>query len=160
MTRIRVEHECTACKGYGIYSGMGESDGAAVVCRLCRGSGMAVSWFEEFHGRKEKDGIVRVYEANPGIKIGSNESRGLTLEDFGGMPYDKWLCGYRFTLDMADKLHTCPAWWAQCVPGMELHKPDWDECAGPGCRFSKCEHFANKAKCWERYEAERKAVGR
>jgi len=137
---------------------MGESDGAAIKCHQCGGSGSQVSWFTEFSGRKVKDGITRVYEANPGIRIGSGGPQELTLEDFGGMPYDKWLSGYQFTIDMADKLHTCPAWWAQCVAG--LNKPNWDECCGSGWMFSKCEHFANKAKCWERFAEERKAVGR
>lgn len=36
---IKIECECNACKGTGLYVGMAERDGAAVVCYTCKGTG-------------------------------------------------------------------------------------------------------------------------
>lgn len=39
MTRTIII-ECQACKGTGLYKGMAERDGAAVVCSHCHGTAM------------------------------------------------------------------------------------------------------------------------
>ena len=51
---IRVKHQCGSCHGTGLYSGMGESERAAIVCYHCKGQGWQESVFEPFTGRKER----------------------------------------------------------------------------------------------------------
>jgi hypothetical protein len=151
MEEIKVKHECCSCHGTGLYSGMGERDGAAVVCHSCKGKGWQESVFKPFTGCKELLGIKRVYQVNPGIGIG--EGNGHRLEDFGGMPLANWIAGEPFKPGMENRKFTCPRWWEQCTPGA---MPEWEECdASLGSSFSECPHFGNKANCWERWDKER-----
>jgi hypothetical protein len=66
---------------------MGEYDGAAIECRDCKGTGCHKFryQYEDFMGREDRPGVVRVYKTNPGI-IGMGD--GHRLEDFGGMPLE------------------------------------------------------------------------
>jgi hypothetical protein len=147
-----VKEMCPECCGTGLYSGMGERDGAAVVCGKCKGTGCYtfVHEYERFSGRKERKGIVRVYRVNSGICIGERPGT-CALEDFGGMPYEDWKKGLPFPPKSEDRQHTCPAWYYQSA-NYSL-KPRWWECNMFG-RFSNCEHFDNKAKCWRRFDRE------
>ena len=57
------------------------------------------------------------------------------------------------TTQVPERIITCPAWWYQ-VADYEK-KPQWGECLlGTGWRFDECEHFANKAECWDRWDKE------
>ena len=38
---ISWTQQCEDCKGIGLYQGMGEREGASVVCKGCRGTGRA-----------------------------------------------------------------------------------------------------------------------
>ena len=40
--------ECQACGGTGLYKGMAERDGAAVVCSCCNGTGKTEFTYNEF----------------------------------------------------------------------------------------------------------------
>lgn len=147
---IEFDQECPSYKGTGLYQGMGESPKAAVVCHMCEGSGCKHTKIEydDFVERKKRDGVVRVYRTNPGIKIG--EGNGHKLEDFGGMPYEDWLEGESFYPGTEDRQHTCPAWFYQSADSSK--KPDWKEC-GWGM-FSDCKHFPCKSECWKRWDKE------
>jgi hypothetical protein len=105
--------------------------------------------YEPFVDRAEPSGVVRVYEVNPGIVIGTGN--GHKLEDFGGMPVKQWKPGLRFEPGRENRKFTCPAWWYQSA-NYKL-KPEWDECNETlGGSFSNCKHFCNKAKCWARFD--------
>ena len=147
---FEVDEVCTDCNGTGLYVGMAERDGAAVVCHSCKGSGRYhfKHEYEVFERRSERYEIKRVYQANPGICIGAGN--GYKLEDFGGMPYKEWVQGFEFKIGMENRNHTCPAQYYQSA-NYKL-KPDWDEC-GFGM-FSACEHFKNKSECWKRFDIE------
>jgi hypothetical protein len=80
------------------------------------------------------------------VGVGNN----CTLETFGGLPYEDWKAGKPFTPGTEMRRSTCPAWWYQCTDYDK--KPNWDEC-GFGV-FSKCKHFAEKQRCWERSDSE------
>ena len=151
MQRIEYDCECSTCKGTGLYAGMAESDGAAVVCSRCGGTGARhiVNEYAPFTGKKITPDIKRVYRVNPGIGIG--EGSGCKLEDFGGMPVDLWKAGYDFPDGSEDRLHTCPAWFYQCAN--DKRKPSWRECAF-GMRFYDCEHFGSKSHCWAKWDKE------
>ncbi len=56
---FEYECECGACDGTGLYVGMGERDGAAVVCSRCGGTGKQTNKIEykTFDGKKERKGM-------------------------------------------------------------------------------------------------------
>jgi hypothetical protein len=151
---IELNEKCQSCGGTGLYIGMGERDGAAVICTTCKGTGCHKfkHEYEDFTERVIHDKVARVYQANPGICIG--QGRECSLRDFGGMSYADWLQGKPFIPGMEDRGHTCPGWFYQSAD-YKL-KPKWDECfAALGQTFSHCPNFATKADCWARFDAER-----
>lgn len=150
--KIEIEYACKACEATGLYVGMAEKDGAAIVCNVCKGTGKAVHKFEyeDFSGLKGRNDVKQVFETNPGIFIGEGKAQ-FKLSDFGGMSYAEWLKGLSFGPGTENRKFTCPAWWYQSV-NCKL-KPDWKECRLGGA-FSDCKEFPNKAKCWERWDKE------
>jgi hypothetical protein len=154
MSKVQLEVNCPDCKATGLYVGMAERDGAAIVCGKCKGTGcyQFAYEYEEFAGRKEREGIRRVYEANPGICVGASAESGLSLSDFGGLPYEDWLCGDPFVRGSEMRRHTCPSWWFQTLNG--YCKP-WETCAANlGRPFYDCPRFATKEQCWKRSDEE------
>ena len=140
--------ECKSCKGTGLYVGMAEKDGAAVVCHGCKGTGESKHTIEydDFTGLKIKETVIRVYETNAGIGIGAGD--GFTLKEFGGMCYEDWLKGHKFPPKSEMRKYTCPAWWYQSVDYDK--KPDWCECFGSF--FKDCRLFKDKDKCWDKWD--------
>ena len=122
---------------------------AEIVCRSCKGSGcepFSLEYEPFWSRRSPPDGVCHVYAANPGIVCAPSVVP-------GGVPLAVW---ERRRLDARKpgaemREHTCPAWWYQTADYEK--KPDWDECA-LGRRFSDCTHFARKAACWDRWDAE------
>ena len=55
-----IYYECGDCRGTGVYSGMCEGPGHAVVCLGCGGEGMAEFKYKVFTGRKRAKGIKTV----------------------------------------------------------------------------------------------------
>ncbi len=151
---VSFDEKCRSCGGTGLYVGLGERNGAAVVCHTCKGTGCHkfTHEYEDFTRREDKAGVKRVYQVNPGICIGTGN--GHRLEDFGGIPLKEWEAGLPFTPGTENRKFTCPAWWYQSAD--YTLKPKWDECLGCGA-FSACEHFGTKAECWKRWDAENKA---
>lgn len=151
MKVIEFDEKCKSCEGTGLYIGVAERDGSAVVCLTCKGTGCHhyKYEYEDFTGRSGRPNVKRVYEVNPGICIGEGNVHKLT--DFGGIPYDAWLRGEKFTKGTENRKFTCPAWWFQSANYKE--KPHWDECDIFGL-FSRCEHFHSKEKCWKRFDIE------
>lgn len=147
---IEFEQQCDSCGGTGVYVGMAERDGSAVICRTCEGTGKYYFkyTYEEFTEKKIKTGIKRVYQNNPGIGIGEKEGT-CKLEDFGGMSYEDWFAGKKFKKGMEMRKYTCPAWYYQSADYKK--KPNWEECIGIGS-FSACLSFKNKEKCWEKFD--------
>lgn len=151
--KIQYRAECRPCKGSGLYTGMAEHDGSAVVCHGCRGKGFVDEeiTYRDFEGRKIRHGIRRVFRANPGIGIGRGKTKtGETfgLEDFGGMKHQDWVDGKPFPAKSEMRRFTCPAWWFQSADYKK--KPQWKTCHFGA--FSDCELFGQKDKCWERYD--------
>lgn len=152
---IQYRAECDSCNATGLYVGMGERDGAAVVCHYCKGSGSrdVTIKYRDFDGRKDRKGVTRVFQVNPGIGIGEDQSKRLTLASFGGMPYSDWKDGAKFERGDEMRKFTCPAWFYQCADSKL--KPEWDECnAALGRSFSQCPNFANKDACWRQFDRE------
>jgi len=151
MNVIEFDEKCKSCNGTGLYVGLAERDGAAVICSTCEGTGCHhfKYEYEDFKKRKKIKGITRIYNVNPGICIGIGN--GHTLEEFGGIPIDEWENGKPFTPGTENRKFTCPAWWYQSADYSK--KPSWKECIGVGS-FSSCKFFGCKNKCWERWDKE------
>jgi hypothetical protein len=157
MTHHVLEFDecCPSCRGSGLYRGMAEHNGFAVVCHTCNGTGChrAKYEYDDFDGKKLSDNVHTVIRVNPGIGVGIDESRGFTKESFGGMPYKDWLDGKPFPPKSEMRKYTCPCWWYQSAD-YNL-KPDWDWCMESfGTTFSECNHFCIKEVCWERFDKE------
>jgi len=153
MPVIKVVEKCKDCEGTGLYIGMAEKGGAAVVCHTCKGTGCRefIHEYEKFTGRIDRTDVKRVYLANPGISIG--EGNGYVLEDFGGMSYEEWKQGKEFAPGTENRKCTCPAWWYQTVDYDK--KPNWKECSSTwGTSFSQCKNFSTKEMCWKRWDEE------
>lgn len=60
MARIKIECECDSCGGTGVYSGMCEPKGVAVVCLGCAGTGKSFVSYKSFTGLKKCLGIKTV----------------------------------------------------------------------------------------------------
>ena len=154
MPKIELKEVCQYCKGTGLYIGMAERDGAAVVCHKCNGTDCFnfVHEYKEFKERFECKNVKWVYQANPGIVVGNTKCK---FSDFGGMSYNDWKNDRKFESGMEMRRYTCPAWWYQSVDWDK--KPDWGECYEClGNTFSQCKYFKDKEKCWERFDKENK----
>jgi len=144
MPVFKTEIECDSCKGSGLYVGMAERDGAAVVCGMCKGKGHYTYEFKykEFTKLRVRKDIKQVVQVNPGICISSEIN-------CGGMSYKDWLAGKSFKKGMEMREYTCPAWWYQTANYSAIPK----FCPNMlGLSFSDCEFFKQKNKCWERYD--------
>ena len=154
--KIEWVQQCNLCKGTGLYVGMGERDGAAVVCHTCNGTGRRVMEveYEEFTGLKSRHNIQLVYQGNPGFCV---DGAGTVP---GGVSYEKWMEDPESAKQQGCEMRhqTCPKWWFQTVNyGKEV---DWKECRESlmaGDRFRDCSHFPDKAKCWQRFDAEQES---
>jgi hypothetical protein len=143
---IEFDEECQSCGGTGVFVGMAEMDGVAVVCHNCDGTGSHhfSHKYREFEARKNRTDIKIVLQTNPGIMTGGGFH-------YGGKPYMEWLSNPSFDKGTEMRNFTCPAWWFQSTDYSK--KPNWPECIGCGS-FSTCKSFAQKEKCWEKHDRE------
>lgn len=151
--RIEFDTQCKSCNGTGLYVGMAERDGFAIVCSTCKGTGKfrLVIEYKDFEKRKKQKDVKRVLQVNCGIIVGTRKDDN-SLDSFGGMSYKDWLAGKEFRRGMEMRAFTCPAWYYQSADYDK--KPDWEECTGWGGSFSSCSEFSTKSKCWERFDKE------
>ena len=145
-----IKIECPSCNGTGVYVGMGERDGAAVVCSACRGSGAKDFSYTPFTKRKMKKGVVRVYRSS-GFVISAVDT------EVGGklLPFSKFGCSYDEWLDGAKPKQitflACPMLMDQS----KCHDINGfvDRCESfNGGYFSNirgCINQPNKKECWE-----------
>ena len=144
---IEYDAECPSCKGTGLYVGLAERDGCAVVCHTCKGTGCKKVKIEyrPFTQRRFRENILWVYEINPGIVVGK------PFAEYGGMDAFHWSEGRPFKAGMENRKCICPAWWYQSAD--YERKPKWPECLSVGM-FSKCNWFICKEECWAKWDAE------
>ena len=148
--KIEWVQECDKCHGTGLYIGIAEN-GAASVCTRCDGTGRWERAFEfnEFTGRKTRDGIRHVYAQGGRIKLDPDVVP-------GGISYEEWLNDPESVNAPGHEIrgHTCPAGYYQGSPHGEM--PNWDTCRTllAGSAFTHCQYYGTKNKCWERWDAE------
>jgi hypothetical protein len=155
MKTIEMEIECPACNGTGVYTGMAERGGAAVVCRQCKGTG-AYQYkysYNEFTGRKQRDDVKRVYKGGYGYVIATGiiafgktavdmDKEGVSYSDFlsGEMPSHTTTIACPMLADQG-ACHDIKGFVDEC---MELH-------GGWIGNISQCNNQCNKADCWDRF---------
>ena len=148
---IEWVQECESCSGTGLYQGVAERDGAAVVCVTCKGTGRqhVKHEYNEFTGRKKAENVSRVYRTGAGIVLAPSVTS-------GGVPLEEWERNPDSVNAKGAELrsHTCPRWWLQVTD--YDRQPKWDECKNVslGGSFSKCHYFPRKAACWTRLDEE------
>lgn len=148
-----IEIECPSCRGTGVYVGMGEGGGAAVVCYVCKGTGHTTYSYKPFTGRKHRDDVKRVYPSGCGYKICADD---ITTEDgttihFSkyGADYDSWF--YDGVQPRPIEELTCPYIY---------DRTDIDKCSKfpLGFKLDNCPRYDNKDKCWKIYWEEKGGV--
>ncbi len=148
---IDLDIVCQACDGTGLYVGMAERDGAAVVCSRCTGSGKYAYHFEytPFEQRA----------ATPSSVTRVHVGRGYVLSPQhpacnGGVPANEYTPGMIVPADeqlYCPYLYTHQDWCAQpevlyegCCPSAPVVI---------GSRISECKHWESKAECWRLFHA-------
>lgn len=85
-----VKAECQSCGGTGLYVGLAERSGAAVVCLTCGGTGCVTITYTPFERRRQKRGIKRVFRSGGRLVVTGvgPQGEGITYEEFqqGKMP--------------------------------------------------------------------------
>lgn len=148
--------KCERCEGTGIIPIFGGACQTAFVCRDCGGTGKKNFSYEEFEGRKEVDGIKRVFPRDP---ISNHHGKLYKAEDEqleSGevLHFSQYGCDYQAFLK-----------GEQPKPMEELYCPNYYEAGNEGvcsrcakglfdCGYGhplKCLFWKDKAKCWEEY---------
>jgi len=154
MTAIYIE--CQACGGTGVYVGMGERGGAAVVCTSCAGSGKDTFEYKEFTGRNKREGVSRVYKRNYGYVLAPHP---INFKGIGnvnmvreGVSYEEFLEG-----KVPEHIHalSCPLLADQgaChnIPGFTSECDTLNGDSLLGVSIKACDHYRHKEECWERF---------
>lgn len=156
--RIKVKCQCDGCGGTGLYQGMAERDGAAVVCYQCDGTGESEVSYVPFTGRKEKKGVVKVYAKScgyvQGVKDVTTKDGKLIRFSQAGCTYEEWKEG-KSPRPLKDLY--CPYQWAEQrlqSSDHKQHKLYKERCSKMSmCGFiSDCPFHKEKDVCWKRYE--------
>lgn len=152
---IKLEVECSSCRGTGVYSGMGERDGASILCFQCKGTGKSKFRYTPFTGRKKAEGVERVYLSSYGYCISPEE---IEFDEFGkidfskeGVSYDEFLSGKK---PEHIKQMACPMTADQGMCHSVKGFVEW--CKEHGCSWgstiTRCKNQCNKLECWHKLE--------
>jgi hypothetical protein len=141
---------CQSCDGTGLYIGMSETNGCAVICYTCKGSGKVEHEFkyELFTKRKLRKGVKRVFKDSCGYGHAPDDvttKEGVTIKfSQGGCTYEEFLDGVQ-PKPVTDLY--CPKLWTgqsysckRCNDGCRL-----------GSSISDCKFWKSKKKCWNEY---------
>lgn len=149
---ITIKIECSSCKGTGLYKGVAERGGAAVVCHSCNGTGESTFSYNEFTGRKTKGGINRVYQGSFGYCIGDTD---IVTDDEKEIRFSKFGCTYGEWLNGKTPEHIkdlyCPYMADNKGMGNEPLERCKQGCHGFGS-ISNCDYYNDKATCWDLLE--------
>ncbi len=157
---IELEVECEACGGTGLYVGMAERNGAAVVCARCKGTGRLIhrSTMKKFHGRRRRENVERVYHTAGGYTISAHDvttKEGKEVRfSAAGCSYEEWLVGA--VPKPIEDLH-CPYEYTAQEMQLSDHKAHvlyeerCREALPLGGFLSSCKLHGKKGACWRRY---------
>ena len=149
MKEIKIE--CPDCKGTGLYKGCCEHGSCAVVCRKCGGTGYTTFKYNEFTGKKVREGITRVFGKSCGFVHMSEDYR---YEDGRTLHFSRYGCTYQDWLNGVEPRPmeelVCPYYYYNNGIGNE----PLDKCRKNlewGDRISECKKYNDKVKCWEEF---------
>jgi hypothetical protein len=134
--------ECQSCKGTGLYVGMAEKEGLAVICHDCEGKGYIFFSYNEFTGKKKRRNITHVISQNPGFMLSPDY-----VSDGDKITYDDWYNGKTVVSEFRDK----------CCP-KQIHNDGGKACDDAnteylGRWYSECiAHEGHGKACWTRYD--------
>ena len=163
MKEIKLKIECPSCNGTGVYTGMGERDGASIVCYKCNGTGCYdYSYkYNDFVERKKRDDVKRVYLSGYGWCISPKaldlkKSEGGTIfVDFTkeGVSYAEFLDG---KMPKHIKTLGCPMMADQgaCHKIKGFTEKCNDLNGGWVGHIPSCKYNPNMVECWKRFEEE------
>lgn len=152
---IDLQIVCQSCDGTGLYVGMAERDGSAVVCYCCKGSGSYAYHFEyePFESRRPApEGVTRVHVGR-GYVLSPNHPQcdGIPVAEYTpGMivPADEQLyCPFLYTHQEWCAKPVTPSWRPGEPPGPR------DTPLLAGQRISSCPLWDDKADCWRLFHA-------
>jgi hypothetical protein len=155
MSDITIKIECHACRGTGLYVGMAERNGAAVICHRCDGTGGHDYKYTPFTKRKKKEGVKRVYKTSAGHAISAedvvNENGRRLPFSTSGVSYEEWLNGKQ-PKDL--EFLGCP----MLADQQACHEVEgfYERC----CKISKgyansitaCPSYNNPDECWKLFK--------
>ena len=154
-----LDIQCKSCSGTGLYVGMAEKDGCAVVCTTCKGRGGHILTYTPYTGRKLRADIMRVFKRGCGYVQSCNDvlTKDGVLIKFseGGATYKDWLEGV--PLKPVKELY-CPYMWEgqdmQCSdhPEHDMYMARCRDGLRIGEDINKCKHYSDKKQCWDMYE--------
>jgi hypothetical protein len=149
MNTIKVE--CPSCKGTGLYSGMGERDGAAVICHNCNGNGFINYEYNEFTGKKVKENVKRVFQSGYGYCISSED---ITTKEGKQLNFSKYGCTYQEWLNGEKPKHIEDLYCPYIAYNKGMGNEPCKRCkeGSQGGLISNCIYFEDKSKCWEEYK--------
>jgi hypothetical protein len=151
---IKILVQCSSCKGTGLYVGLSEMDGCAVVCSRCKGTGEMTLEYEYFTGLKHREGVRRVFKSSFGYVHSAEDSEGIEFSK-GGCTYDEWIAGEK---PRPVKTLYCPlAWENQELANKDhpKHSLYMGRCSYGidfGRSISDCNYFKQKSECWGIYD--------
>ena len=158
MEKIEMEIECPECSGTGVYMGIGERGGAAVVCTKCNGSGKCLYRYQykKFTGRKIDEKVKRVYLRGMGYCISTGivtmKDSGITIDfDKEGVSYQEFLNG---TIPKHIKSLGCPMLADQSAcHGIDGFTSECNKLNGGYVSLiTNCKHKSKMHECWNRFE--------
>jgi len=159
---ITGEVQCNSCKGTGLYQGMGERDGAFVVCWDCNGTGKENVRIEyiKFKGRVLRSKCKRVYSNGMGYCITDKDivsSQGIKF------PFSEFGCSYK---DWQNGVNPIPLKFLGCPyqeTNQALQSKDVNNLYKLRCKnnlgFSDIRHcklYSDKETCWSIFEGKGK----
>jgi hypothetical protein len=158
---IDIEIQCTSCDGTGLYIGMAEKDGAAVICSTCKGTGKSTfkRTFAKYHGRVRRDDVDRVYQTAGGYVIGSKnfetpDKKTIRFAE-SGVAYEEWFRGAK-PLPIEDLhcpyQHTHQEMRSSDHPANALYKRRCDAVLTLGGTISSCKLRRDMTRCWDLYK--------
>lgn len=146
-----IEVECPSCHGTGLIVGCSERGGAAVVCSVCKGTGKVEYSYNDFTGKKVREGVNRVFESSFGyihtdIDVITKEGKLIRFSE-GGCTYQEWLNGEQ---PKPVKDLYCPYQYRNRGVGNEPLDRCKENC---GFGFIKdCRCWEHKEECWQLYD--------
>jgi hypothetical protein len=150
MKLFKATIECQHCGGTGLYVGMAERDGSAVVCHHCKGTGKVNHEFRytEFTQRRPRSDVRRVFQSSCGYvhsadNVTTEDGKSIEFSN-GGASYADWLGGKK---PLPLKNLYCPLQFT----GQQWHAPYCKDNFWGGM-LTDCPERCNMAACWELWE--------